>query len=66
MYEIIYNTDRHNQALKDDNRMAYYSFYTVIRYKEVMYLGLFGSLYVASSGLNVMLVMNLYDKDDND
>ena len=61
MYEIIYNTDRSKFALKDDKRMAYYTFYTVICYKEVIYLGLFGSSYIAASGLNVMMILDLYD-----
>ena len=45
--------------------MAYYSLYKVICYKEVIYLGLFGSFYIATSGLNVMMIVNLYDEDDD-
>ena len=53
MYEIVYSRGKY---LKDDNRLAYYSFYTVVRYKENVYLWLFSMIYTCASGMNMQLV----------
>ena len=53
MYEIVYSRGK---SLKDDNRLAYYSFFTVVHYSEVIYLGLFSMVYTAASGLDMALL----------
>lgn len=53
MYELVYSRGK---TLKDDNRLAYYSFYMVVHYKEVIYLGLFAVIYTCASGLNMLLL----------
>ena len=50
MYEMVYSRGK---SLKDDNRLAYYSFFTVFGYKEVIYLGLFSIIYTCASGIDM-------------
>ena len=50
MYEIVYSRGKN---LKDDKRLAYYSFLTVLGYMEVIYLGLFSVTYTCASGIDM-------------
>ena len=53
MYEIVYSKGK---SLKDDNRLAYYSYFSVLCYKEVIYLTVFSILYTCASGINMQLI----------
>ena len=52
IYEIVYSRKK---ALKDDNRLFYYSYAAPFRYREMYYLSAFSIFQVASSSLNVTL-----------
>ena len=53
MYEIVYS--KNGKKLKDDKRLTYYSFYSVIEYPEVIRLCIFSIMYSISAGMNVEL-----------
>ena len=50
LYEIVYSKYK---GLKDDDRLTYYSFNSILRYEEVYYLGLFTILYTAGASLSI-------------
>ena len=52
LYELVYS--RH-KALKDDNRLIYYSYNTIFKYTEMYYLGSFSIFYVAGCGIAIDL-----------
>ena len=56
MYELVYSKGK---SLKDDNRLAYYSFFTIMQYKEILSLGLFSMIYTSASGINIQLVHSI-------
>lgn len=50
MYEILY---RKSKKLKDDKRLTYYSFISVLCYPEVIRLALFAIFYTSAAGMNI-------------
>ena len=52
MFDLVYSK---NKTLKDDNRMAYYSYYQVMCFPEMIYLEIFSILYTAATGISTYL-----------
>ena len=50
MYELVYSRGK---KLKDDERMTYFSIYSVCKYPEFQYLAIFTILYQSASGINI-------------
>ena len=53
MYEIIY---KRGKKLKEDDRLAYFSFAKIMKYPELFYLAIFSSLYTAAASINIDMV----------
>ena len=52
MYDLVY---ARNKKLKDDSRMFYYSFASVMGYPEVPILIAYVAVYMTASGININL-----------
>ena len=53
MFDLIY---KKSKSLKDDRRLIYFSFGSILRLPEVQLLILFSTLYTVASGINANLV----------
>ena len=61
MYELVYSKQK---TLKDDNRLTYFSFNSVIFYPEMRILSAFAMLNTAASGINTIVVHALETKNE--
>lgn len=56
MYEMIYSK---RKTLKEDQRLTYFSFWSVCKYPELLNLIIFSTLSTAASGINTTLTQPL-------